>query len=236
MIDHVLLKEGAYQLGVALDAAQQEQFNTYCKLLLEYNVKVNLTAIIEPYEVVVKHFIDSIAVTGLVKFPHGSSLIDIGTGGGFPGMVLKIIRPDLQVTLMDSQKKKLAFLEQLGSALGIQNTILHGRAEQAGVDAALRERFDFATARAVASLDVLCEYALPLIRRGGRFIALKGPHSLEETEKAQHAIFLLGGELSGVLPYELPDGSERRLICIEKISKTPSKYPRQRVKIAEKPL
>ena len=236
MIDGVLLKEGAHQFGVALDATQREQFNTYCKLLLEYNVKVNLTAIIEPYEVVVKHFIDSIAVAGRVKLSHGASLIDIGTGGGFPGMVLKIIRPDLQVTLMDSQKKKLAFLEQLGFALGIQNTILHGRAEQAGADAALREKFDFATARAVASLDVLCEYALPLLRRGGQFIALKGPHSLEETEKAQHAIALLGGKLSVVLPYDLPDGSERRLICIDKVSKTPNKYPRQRVRIVDKPL
>ena len=151
-------------------------------------------------------------------------------------MVLKIIRPDLQVTLMDSQKKKLAFLEQLGIALGIQNTILHGRAEQAGADAALREKFDFATARAVASLDVLCEYALPLLRRGGRFVALKGPHSMEETEKAQHSIVLLGGKLSEVFPYNLPDGSERRLICIDKMSRTPNKYPRQRVRIVDNPL
>lgn len=236
MIDSVLLKEGAEKFGVVLSEKQREIFNTYCRILLEYNKKVNLTAIIEPYEVVVKHFIDSIAVAGLIEMAENSSFVDIGTGAGFPGMVLKIVRPDLHVTLMDSQHKRLLFLRELGEILGIKATLIHLRAEQAGADASLREHFDYASARAVASLDVLCEYALPLVRIGGRFLALKGPHGVDEVDKAKNAMQLLGGKIAEIISYRLPDDSERRLICIDKVAPTPQKYPRQRVRIVDKPL
>jgi 16S rRNA (guanine527-N7)-methyltransferase len=236
MIDRVLLKEGAGRFGVDLDAEKLEQFNTYCIKLREYNIKVNLTAIIEPYEVVVKHFIDSIAALYFLKIPYGASLIDIGTGGGFPGMPLKIVRPDLDVTLMDSQNKKLEFLRRLAPELGLELNIIHRRAEQAGADPQLRERFEFAAARAVASLDVLCEYALPLLAKGGCFAAYKGPHSDTEIEKAAGAILKLGGAPARFESYTLPDASERRIITVKKRTKTPPIYPRQRVNINNNPL
>lgn len=225
--------------GVAPSPEQLEALALYGDFMLEYNEKVNLTAITDPTEVAVRHFADSLALLGLVELPQGVSLIDVGTGAGFPGVPLKLLRPDLQLTLLDSLQKRLVFLQQLGERLGQQNTLVHARAEIAGADPALRAKFDYATCRAVAQLAVLCEYCLPLLRVGGKMLAMKGGDCQAEIDAAQNAIRVLGGRLSQVTAYTLGDGDEtlaRTLIVVEKIIPTAPKFPRQRVKLNQKPL
>ncbi|MEG1773447.1 MAG: 16S rRNA (guanine(527)-N(7))-methyltransferase RsmG [Oscillospiraceae bacterium] len=236
MIPMETLRAGLASFGLTADERQAEQFDLYGQFLLEYNEKVNLTAILDPEEIAVKHFVDSAAVAGLAELPVGASLIDVGTGAGFPGVPLKILRPDLSVTLLDSLQKRLLFLELLSQRLGQKNALVHARAEQAGADPALRARYDFAASRAVAQLAVLCEYCLPLLKVGGTMLALKGPDCGAELEAARRAITLLGGGEPKAQLYRLPDGSGRTLITVQKIAQTPAKYPRQRVKLAEKPL
>lgn len=213
-----------------------EKFNTYSIFLREYNEKVNLTRITEPSEIEEKHFLDSILPLDYIDIPKKSNLIDVGTGAGFPGVPIKIVRDDINLTLLDSLEKRLVFLRELSEKLGQKNTFIHSRAEMAGIDKNLREKFDFVTSRAVASLPVLCEYCLPLSKVGGTFFALKGPNIEEELSSAKNAIKVLGGKLEKVIEYTLPSGSARTLVIIKKISPTPSKYPRQRVKLNEKPL
>lgn len=160
------------------DFARRRQlgaFAAYGDFLLEYNEKVNLTAITDPAQIAVKHFADSVIPLSLIGLPQGCSLIDVGTGAGFPGVPLKIMRPDLSLTLLDSLQKRLTFLEQLSGRLGQENAFVHARAEAAGAMPALRGRFDVAASRAVARLSVLCEYCLPLVKVGGFMLALKGP-------------------------------------------------------------
>lgn len=236
MIPTGLMRDGAARFGLTLDDEILAKFNTYCNFLLEYNQKVNLTAITEPEGVAVRHFVDSIAVAGLTELPDGASLVDVGTGAGFPGVPLKLLRPDLRLTLLDSLAKRLTFLERLSALLGQDNALVHARAEQAGADPGLRGRFDVAASRAVARLAVLCEYCLPLLRVGGVMLALKGPDCAGELAAAQTAIGLLGGRAEPPVSYALPDGSGRSLIVIRKVSPTPGKYPRQRINLADKPL
>ena len=222
--------------GIEITAEQGEKFNTYGKFLVEYNEKVNLTAITDPDEIAVKHFADCAIPLSLTEIKPGASLIDVGTGAGFPGVPLKIMRDDLKLTLLDSLNKRLTFLQQLSEKLGQQNELVHARAEMAGIDPKLREKYDYATSRAVAQLAVLCEYCLPLVKVGGCMIALKGPDCSAEIAAAKNAIEILGGKLKEVKEYDLADAGSRTLVVIEKVAPTPKKYPRQRIKITEKPL
>jgi len=236
MTENELLRRGAAQFSLAIGDEQAALFDTYSKFLIEYNKKVNLTRITDPPEIVEKHFIDSIAPLSMVSLPQGAALIDVGTGAGFPGVPMKIARPDLRLTLLDSLRKRLDFLSALSLRLGQENTLVHARAEAGGIDPALRGRFDAAVSRAVARLAVLCEYCLPFVRVGGVFLALKGPDVAGELSEAAGAIRLLGGGEPAVHTYRLPSGDGRSLVVIPKQRPTPKQYPRQRVRLAEKPL
>ena len=234
MINKELLKEYAKDLGVSLDESALESFDKYAKLLVETNKVMNLTAITEPDEIVVKHFVDSLALLKYVDMPDNASVIDVGTGAGFPGIPLLIARNDLRLTLLDSLNKRIIFLENVIKESSLEAETLHLRAEDAGKNKALRETFDFATARAVAPLNVLCEYCLPFVKVGGYFAALKG--NSEETETAKNAVSLLGGEIEDVVSYKLPNGDPRSIVIIKKISQTSTEYPRKPKKIASSPL
>ncbi|MBQ0111246.1 MAG: 16S rRNA (guanine(527)-N(7))-methyltransferase RsmG [Oscillospiraceae bacterium] len=209
------------------------QLDIYKQLLLRWNQSINLTAIKDPDEIDCKHFEDSLTVLSVLDIPHGARFIDIGTGAGFPGMVLKIARPDLDMTLLDSRQKRFLFLEDLQKTLGISCTNTVHRAEEITADE--RESYDFATSRAVAKLNLLCEYALPYLKVGGHFIAYKANLSTE-IEDCGNALKILGGEIEAVKSLKLSDGSERNLVIIKKISQTPTKYPRVSAQIAKRPL
>lgn len=240
MIDKDLLKRAAADVGVDVDAALAEKLDIYAEMLVEWNEKMNLTAIVEPTDVVIKHFTDSLSVAPLL--PQGAfSLIDVGTGAGFPGVPLALLRTDCRLTLLDSLNKRLTFLDALCRALGVKANLLHLRAEDGGQKAELRERFDVATARAVGGLPLLCEYCLPFVQVGGRFLALKGPTGEEELAQSRRAMQKLGGGLREIRKVCLPADSkgetgERQLVFIDKIQKTPPIYPRPAAKIAKKPL
>ena len=243
MIDTRLLQQYAAEYGLTVDDATAKRFDRYAELLVEWNQKMNLTAITDPVDIVLKHFTDCLTAVPLLPETKGISLIDVGTGAGFPGVPLAIFRPDVRVTLLDSLNKRLIFLQNVCDELGLQATLVHARAEEGGRRADLRERFDVATARAVAALPTLCEYCLPFVKVGGRFVAMKGPDSDVERQEAAAAIRLLGGHVSGVQTISLPaqphDGieqQERRLFVIEKKAATPSRFPRQSAKIAKEPL
>lgn len=226
----------AAAFGVLLDDTALDRFDTYARLLCAWNEKINLTAITDPQEIVVKHFADSLSLLQAAGFPQNATLIDVGTGAGFPGLALKIARPDLRVTLLDSTKKKLTVLEDISGALGLSVELLHLRAEDAGKQAAYREQFDFATARAVANLRELAEYCLPFVRVGGRFLAMKSAKTEAELADAKAAIRLLGGKTAAVRTVALSEAGERTVIEIEKTSPTPALYPRASAKIARFPL
>lgn len=221
---------------IELSEKQCEDFSLYGEFLVSYNEKVNLTTIVEPSEIVVKHFLDSLMVLKYVEFKRKAKIIDVGTGAGFPSMPLKIVRNDIEVTLLDSLNKRLIFLTELCEKLGLSARNVHARAEMAGIDPKLREKFDFATSRAVSSLAALAEYSLPLLKKGGTMIALKGPDCEKEIEEAKRAVKILGGGNIKAFKYVLPDNSGRTLITIEKLLTTPKKYPRQRVKISDNPI
>ena len=222
------------QIGLSLSEKQQRQLVRYAEFLVEYNQKVNLTAITEPCEMAIKHFVDSISLTTAVK-PAGK-LLDLGTGAGFPGMVMKVLFPELKVTLMDSVGKKIEFLRQLAVELDAEVSLLCGRAEDFAKRPELREQFDVVTARAVAALPTLCEYCLPFVRVEGVFASMKGAAYAEELQQAAHAIEVLGAKTVSQHPLELPDGSKRGIIVIKKISHTSTQYPRNSGQISKKPL
>lgn len=229
------LYEGAKNLDISISDEMAEQFCKYTGLLLEWNEKMNLTAIIAPEEIAVKHYLDSLTLLKFVDIPQNSRIIDVGTGAGFPSIPLMIARKDIHITMLDGTKKRLNFIDEVVNRLGLNGETLHARAEEAGKSAKYREKFDFATARAVARLNVLSEYCLPFVRVGGRFVAMKASVN-DEVEEAQGAIKLLGGKMSEIKQFSLPDGSERRLVVIKKISQTPPKYPRASAQIAKKAL
>lgn len=236
MIDQTYMKGLAEDAGIVLSPDQLEKLDQYAGLLAEWNEKINLTAILEPQEIAVKHFLDSLLFLNYAKPEEGASLIDVGTGAGFPSVPCKIARPDLRLTLLDSLNKRIVFLEELTSALGVTANCIHARAEEAGRLPALREQYDHATARAVAHLRELSEYCLPFVKSGGLFTALKGGDVEQELEEAKPAIKLLGGQVEAVHCYTLPDGSRRTAILIRKRSQTPTKYPRPSGKIKKQPL
>lgn len=212
------------EYGFSLNERQKEQFSKYREILLSYNEKFNLTAITDPYEIAVKHFLDS--VVGEKFIPDGAAVVDIGSGAGFPAVPLKIYRPDLKITMLDSLAKRVRFLEEVVKTLGFSNAeSIHIRAEDAA-KGTFRESFFVAVARAVAPLATLAEYALPLVKVGGKFIAYKGPDVEEELAAGRKAVTVLGGKIISSEKYLLPDGSGRSLIVIEKTAPTPAKYPR----------
>ncbi len=231
------LKEAAEEAGFSLSEKQLEQFSQYADLLLETNRSLNLTAITDPEEVAVKHMVDSLLVYNPERF-HNHTIVDVGTGAGFPGLPLKIYDPGMRVTLIDSLQKRLNFLEQVVAKLELgQVRCVHARAEDAGKDPALREKFDVAVARAVAALPVLAEYCLPLVRVGGVFYAMKGSRYQEEVEAARHAVEVLGGKIRTVRPVHLPGLEDQRaIITIEKVRPTPRQYPRKAGTAVKKPL
>lgn len=210
---------------------QEEQFKIYFKELIETNKVVNLTRITEEHEVYLKHFFDSVTplFTFGEVFKDGLTLCDVGAGAGFPSIPLKILMPSLKVTIVDSLAKRLKFLESLIQKLNLTNVeLVHGRAEDVGQNPKYREAFDLVTARAVANMTVLSEYCLPLVKKGGYFIALKGPKATGELEDSQKALNVLGGKLIKDVEFTLPESEEERtLVLVEKIKATPKKYPRQ---------
>lgn len=236
MINYELLKEEAQKLGVHLNDYAIDRFDVYAERLVRWNEHVNLTAITEPHDIVIKHFIDSLYPLRFIHMEKGKKLIDVGTGGGFPGLPLLIANPELEVNFVDSIGKKLGFIKDVLRNTGLIGQVTHIRAEEIGKDAEHRESYDFATARAVAPLNVLCEYCLPLVKVGGFFVSLKGSTGNEELHQARTAIKTLGGALEQFEEYTLPNGDKRTLIIIKKISQTPTKYPRKSKKIDTRPL
>ncbi len=200
--------------------------------MVEYNEKVNLTAITEFEEVTVKHFVDSVLPFFMVDIDKGSTFIDVGTGAGFPSLPLLIVRPDLKGTLLEALNKRCVYLEKACELCGITAKIVHGRAEEYAKEK--REQFDIATARAVANMNTLSEYCIPFVKVGGRFIALKSVS--EDINASKTAISTLGGKISEIIDYNLPNGDNRRLAIIDKIKATPTNYPRNSGMIKKKPL
>jgi 16S rRNA (guanine527-N7)-methyltransferase len=223
------LRDGARKLGLKLTADQLEAFQIYYQELVAWNRRVNLTAITDYEEVQIKHFLDSLSC--LLVLPAGEtlSMVDIGTGAGFPGLPLKIARPGGRLTLLESVGKKVAFLRELVERLELEGVaVVNGRAEEVGHDPAHRAQYDVALARAVAELPVLVEYALPLCRVGGLFVAQKGARIEEEVEGALDALEILGGRLKGIEALCLPTMDEpRHLVIVEKVAPTPERYPRR---------
>lgn len=230
-----LIKNACEQIGIKLNDNQLKQFEQYYELLTEWNEKINLTRITEPDEVALKHFADSLTLLKNVEIPKNSTIIDVGTGAGFPGIPLKIARPDISLTLLDSLNKRLGFLGEVCSELGIKAELVHSRAEDGGKDKLYREKYDFAVSRAVARLNILSEYCLPYVKVGGSFIAMKGPELTEELNEAKNALKILGGKINKVNEFKLED-SGRTIVVINKIKQTPKSYPRHSSKIKSKAL
>lgn len=220
--------------NITLSDEKIEMFDKYASLLVEWNSKFNLTAIKDPDGIVVKHFVDSLIVLGENKIE--GSLIDVGTGAGFPGLPLLIASDNLDVTFLDSTGKKIKFIETVLDELGLFADTFNARAEEAAKDEFLRENFDFATARAVSNLRDLSEYCLPFVKVGGKFISMKSAKTEEEITDAKEAIKVLGGEIEKVNSFELADCGERTLIFIKKVRQTPTKYPRNYSQIIKNPI
>ena len=222
--------------GVLVDDTAKERLIKYADLLREWNEKINLTAITDPEGIVVKHFLDSALLLTEVDLPKGAKIVDVGTGAGFPGMVVKILRPDLDVTLMDGLNKRLVFLNEVAAQLGLEVKTVHFRAEEAGKKPEFRENFDLVTARAVAELRTLYEYCLPRVRVGGVFCAMKGPSGADELKTASKAAGILGGGKAKISTSTLTGEEVRTFVVTKKISQTPPKYPRASAKISKQPL
>jgi 16S rRNA (guanine527-N7)-methyltransferase len=222
-------KQALEEKGITLSPSQLDQFETYFKLLVEWNEKVNLTAITDKEEVYLKHFYDSISPSFFIDFNQDISLCDVGAGAGFPSIPLKICFPSIKLSIVDSLNKRITFLKTLTDELGLQNVNLyHDRAETFGKSAEHREQYDYVTARAVARLSVLSELCLPLVKKGGKFIALKGAGADDEVLAGKKALTILGGKMNQDFYFQLPkEDSKRHIILIDKVKETPKKYPRK---------
>ena len=234
MIDKERLHTLAMQNGIELDQAALDRFDTFAELLVEWNGKMNLTAITEPEEIEVKHFLDCLMLPKYFDLSNTKTVIDVGAGAGFPSVPLLIYNPDLCLTMMDAINKRLTFLDTAVHAVGLEANLVHARAEDSGQDKNYREMFDLATARAVAPMNVLAEYCLPFVKVGGYFVALKG--SNDDTEQAKEAIATLGGEVVSNVSYKLNGTEPRSIVVVKKISQTPTQFPRKAKKISAKPL
>lgn len=235
-ISRELLLTCASEFDVKLSDDAVMKFDTYARELVDYNEKVNLTAITDPDEIVIKHFADSLAFIKYSGIKAGDSFVDVGTGAGFPGVPVLIAGDGIKVTLFDAVNKKLEFIRSLVSSLGLDADIVHIRAEEAGKMPEYREKFDFVTARAVAQLRVLSEFCIPLVKVGGSFVSMKGSISEEEKVNGIAAFSKLGSELYDDIIYNIHNGDERNIIIAKKISHVSSKYPRNMGQISKKPL
>jgi 16S rRNA (guanine527-N7)-methyltransferase len=248
-----LLTEAARKIGLTLTPAHLRAFQAYYEELIAWNQRFNLTAITEYDQGQIRHFLDSLTCLLAIDSDRdgkrgerrrpgvpapGTRAIDVGSGAGFPGLPIKILHPQLDLTLLEATGKKAEFLEHVVAHLALKTvTVIHGRAEEAGQEKVHREGYDLVLARAVADLPVLVEYLLPLCRLGGKCIAQKGSSAHEELAMAQHAIALLGGEMHYVIPVELPGLAEtRHLVVINKVARTPQKYPRRPGIPSKRPL
>ena len=231
-----VLKNSTKEFGIDLEDDKLKKFETYKDLLKEWNNKINLTAILDDTDIAIKHFLDSLSISEYVK-KEGASLIDVGTGAGFPGIPLKIVKDDIDVVLLDSLEKRTKFLNQVIESLDLGKIrTVHGRAEDFGVNEKYREKFDYVTARAVANLPVLLEYCLPFAKVGGLFIAMKGSN-IDELKMSQNALNKLGGKIVDIKEFSLPNSDyKRNVIFVEKVRNTPKGYPRKAGKPAKMPL
>lgn len=231
-----LLKNQCNNLNMSINENQLEQLYIYMKMLQKFNENINLTAIIEDKDILQKHFIDSITIIPYIN--DKDNIIDVGTGAGFPGIPIKIMREDIKVILLDSLNKRVNFLKEVISNLNLSNIqTIHGRAEDIGKNSNFREKFDVATSRAVAPLNILVEYLMPLVKKGGQCICMKGNNIEEELEISKKAINILGGELEKVDEFYLPQSDiKRNIIIIRKMKNTPSKYPRKAGTPSKEPI
>lgn len=238
MVNVNTLVKGAKTLDIDLTDGQIEEFILYKKILKDWNQKINITSITDDVEIDIKHFIDSLTPLNINLFNKGAKIIDIGTGGGFPGVPLKIVRKDLNMVLLDSLNKRIRFLDEVISQLKLEEIVaIHGRAEELGRNKEYREKYDIAISRAVASLNTLSEYSLPFVKVGGYFISMKGPDFDEELKEAEKGIKILGGKIKDTELITLPESDiTHSLIIIEKIKETPTKYPRGGGKPKKNPL
>ncbi|MBY2477353.1 16S rRNA (guanine(527)-N(7))-methyltransferase RsmG [Clostridioides difficile] len=233
-----LLKNGIEDFNIVTNDSMLEKFKKYREILVDWNQKMNLTGIEDEKEVYVKHFLDSISAVKNGYIKNGMSIIDVGTGAGFPGIPLKICLDNLELTLLDSLNKRINFLEEVGRELELANIkFIHGRAEDFGKDEKYREKYDIATARAVAGLPILMEFCVPFVKVGGYFICLKGPNANLELEESQKAIDILGLEFVEKIDVELPEiDLNHNILIFKKIKETPVKYPRKAGKPAKNPI
>lgn len=233
-----LMSKSTEDVGLQLSKEQYEKFIDYMKLLKEWNEKINLTAIVEDEEIIKKHFIDSIKAFKRNEFKTANTLIDVGTGAGFPGLPIAIMRNNLNVTLLDSLNKRINFLNTVISKIGLSNIItIHSRAEDGAKDINLREKFDIATSRAVANMSVLSELCLPYVKVGGNFIALKGPAIDQEIKESTNSIKILGGELMDICEINIEETElKHNLVVVKKINKCPKQYPRKAGLITKNPI
>ena len=235
-----VLEQGCEELGITLNEVQKQQFITFYEYLVEKNKVMNLTAITEFDEVIEKHFLDSLSLIRVIPDIASQKLtvIDLGTGAGFPGIPLKIAFPELEITLMDSLNKRILFLQEVIDALGQKKvSAVHGRAEEMSSNATHRQQYDLCVSRAVSNLAVLTEYCLPFVKKGGLFVSYKSADSDAEIQEGKKAISILGGKLTSVDKFQLPDSDLRRaLVCIKKVKDTPKKYPRKAGTPAKLPL
>lgn len=233
-----LLNSAVNDVGLEFDENKYNQFIKYMSLLKSWNEKVNLTAITDDLEIVKKHFIDSIKIFKFQPLKDAKKVIDVGTGGGFPGIPMKIIKPELEVVLLDSLKKRISVLESILNDIGINDVAaIHGRAEEFGVKTEFREKFDVVVSRAVANLAVLSEFCLPYAKIGGYFVALKGPSVDSEVNESKRAINELGGKLIDLIEVHIENTDlKHNLVVIKKIKNTPKQYPRKAGIVSKKPL
>ena len=230
------MKEFSKELEIELSEKQIEKFFTYMNMLLEWNQKINLTAITKPEEIILKHFIDSLTISKYIS--KNSTIVDVGTGAGFPGIPLKILRDDLEIVLLDSLNKRINFLQEVIDALKLTKIkAIHSRVEEFAKNKQYREKFDYATSRAVANLSTLSEYLIPLVKIGGQCICMKGSDIKEEVQQSKRAILMLGGKLEEIEKFELPKSDiTRNIIIIEKEKCTSLEYPRKAGIPSKKPL
>ena len=233
-----ILEKGCEELGITLNDTQKHQFIQFYEYLIEKNKVMNLTGITEFQEVLIKHFLDSLACVKAVDMSQIKRIMDIGTGAGFPGVPLKIAFPHLEACLLDSLKKRVNFLEETFQLLKLENiTAIHGRAEEYAKNKQYRETYDLCVSRAVSNLATLSEYCLPYVKTGGYFISYKSGTVQEEVEQAQKAVKILGGKIQDVVYFQLPDSEiQRSLVVIEKIKATPGRYPRKAGTPLKEPL